>query len=56
MDAARQVKLNLPGYFDRKLAPNTIQLTNILPMHSKHNHLHAVLEKLDYAALLALIQ
>jgi hypothetical protein len=44
-DAAQQVRLNLPGYFDRSL-----------PMHEKYNHLHAVLGKMDYEALKSLIQ
>jgi hypothetical protein len=56
MDAARQARLNVPGYFNRKLAPQAIQLINILPMHTKYNHLHAVLEKLDYGVLMSLIQ
>ncbi|HYO80329.1 MAG TPA: hypothetical protein VES20_02935 [Bryobacteraceae bacterium] len=54
--ATQQVRLNVPGYFNRKLPVHAIQLINILPMHSKYNHLHVVLEKLDYTALEALIQ
>jgi hypothetical protein len=56
LDASRQVRLNVPGYFDRKLPAHAIQLINILPMHSKYNHLHAVLEKLDYESLMNLMQ
>lgn len=55
-DAARQVRLNVPGYFNRSVPIHAIQLINILPMHSKHNHLHAVLGKLHYEALSKLIQ
>jgi hypothetical protein len=55
-DAVRQARLNIPGYFNRKLSAQAIQLGNILPMHTKYNHLHAVLEKLDCAALTAIIQ
>jgi hypothetical protein len=55
-DAARQARLNVPGYFNRKLPAHAVQLINILPMHSKYNHLHVVLEKLDYRALMDLIQ
>ena len=55
MDATRQARLNVPGYFNRKLPAHSIQLINILPMHTKYNHLHVVLEKLDYAALMNLI-
>jgi hypothetical protein len=54
-DASQQVRLNLPGYFDRKLPVHAIQLINILPMHSKYNHLHAVLEKLDFESLMKLM-
>lgn len=56
LDAARQARLNLPGYFNRSLPAHAIQMINILPLHSKYNHLHAVLEKLDYAGLLNLVQ
>jgi hypothetical protein len=56
LDAARQARLNVPGYFNRSLPAHTIQLINILPMHSKYNHLHSVLGKLDYAALMKLIE
>ena len=55
-DAAREVRLNLPGYFNRNLPVHQIQLINILPMHSKYNHLHAFLEQLDMGALKALIR
>jgi hypothetical protein len=55
-DAVRQVRLNIPGYFDKTAPVQAIQLINILPMHAKYNHLHAVLETLDYAALEALIR
>lgn len=54
--AHRQARLNVPGYFNRSLPVHSIQLINILTLHSKYNHLHAVLEKLDYAALLGLVQ
>jgi hypothetical protein len=56
IDAVRQARLNVAGYFNRKLPVHAIQTINILPMHSKYNHLHVVLEKLDYAALTKLIQ
>lgn len=56
LDASRQARLNVPGYFNRRLPVQAIQLINILPMHTKYNHLHAVLEKLDYAALMSLVQ
>ena len=55
-DAAREVRLNLPGYFDRKQPVHAIQLINILTMHNKYNHLHAFLQKLDYKALEALLR
>ena len=55
-DASRQARLNVPGYFNRSLPAHAIQLINILPMHTKYNHLHAVLEKLDYTALMAIVQ
>lgn len=55
-DAVRQARLNIPAYFDKAAPMHAIQLINILPMHSKYNHLHAVLEKLDYGALEALLR
>jgi hypothetical protein len=55
-DAWQQVRLNVPGYFNPKLPAHTIQLINILPMHSKYNHLHALLEKLDFESLMNLMQ
>ena len=54
-DASREARLNVPGYFNRKLPNHAIQLINILPMHTKYNHLHAVLERLDCAELMNLI-
>ncbi len=55
-DATRQARLNVPGYFNRSLPIQAIQLINILPMHSKYNHLHAFLASVDFPALTALIQ
>jgi len=54
--AARQVRLNVPAYFDLRKPLHSIQLINLLPMSSQYNHVHVVLQNLDLEALSNLVE
>lgn len=54
--AARQVRLNVPAYFNRRQPLCAIQLINILPLSTQYNHVHVVLQNLDLKALTNLVE